>query len=66
MKNTYYYRFEVRGGGYRPEFTDDPKKAIQLAFSRSETTWETIHVKDNDDPCPLARVYRGVCELLQK
>ena len=66
MSNTQYvYRFEVRGGGYRPEFTDNPKTAMVAAYNRSETTSTTITVVDNDSPCPYARVYKGVAEFLQ-
>ena len=66
MKNTYTYRFEIRGGNCPPEFTDDPDRAMQHALNRSEITCQVIYVVDNDNPCPLARVYHGFAEMLQK
>lgn len=66
MYNNHCYRFEVRGGGYRPEFTDNETTAMRAAYVRSETTFDTIRVVDNDNPCPYARVYRGTAEFLQK
>ena len=65
MKNHYTYRFEIRGGNLPPEFTDDPKHAMEQALNRSEIVFQVIHVVDNDNPCPLARVYRGFTEMLQ-